>query len=363
MAARKSSHVTLQDVAKASGVSVSTVSIVLSEAPLSQYVAAATRERVRNAAKQLGYHPDAFARSLRRRKSQTIAVMAFDLSDPFCTPIVRGIQEQIQPENYLPLVMDAQNQRKLFDKYLMMALERRAEGLVVVANWFFEESNLLSDVEKNLVPVIIVGRDLTERKISSVLVDNEAGGALAMRHLYEMGHRNIAVIRGPKKMFDSEPRWVGARAFAKEAGMTIDPKLVLELPESAMERNGFEGGVEFAGRLLATGKPFSAVLAFDDLTALGVVRGLSHAGKSVPGDYSVIGFDDVLPASTSTPGITTIHQPLEEMGARAAEWALKLIQDPEAAKEVKVERMAPTLVVRESVQRYKQTGKKKVDSE
>ncbi|HUD14946.1 MAG TPA: LacI family DNA-binding transcriptional regulator, partial [Terracidiphilus sp.] len=212
MAQRRSGHVTLLDVARACGFSVSTVSIVLSEAPLSQNVAEKTRLHIRAMAQQLGYHPDAFARSLRRRRSQTIGVLAYDLSDPYCIPIVRGIQAGLQPASYLPLLMDAQTQRGLFDNYLQMTLERRAEGVIVIASWVFDETNLLSDVQKNNVPIVIVSRDLTARGVSSILVDNEAGGALAMRHLHELGHRRIAVIRGPEEMFDSQPRWEGVQS-------------------------------------------------------------------------------------------------------------------------------------------------------
>src|ERR1700733_50597 len=180
---RKSGHVTLLDIARASGFSVSTVSIVLSEAPLSQNVAATTRLHIREIAQQLGYHPDAYARSLRRRSTHTIGILAFDLSDPFCIPVMRGIQEGVDAAGYLPLLMDAQTQRKLFDSYLHMILERRAEGVIVIASWIFEETNLLEDIEKNQVPIVIVGRDLTNRNVSSLLVDNEAGGELALRHL------------------------------------------------------------------------------------------------------------------------------------------------------------------------------------
>jgi LacI family transcriptional regulator len=158
---------------------VSTVSIVLNETPLSLNVAATTRQQIRTMAKQLGYHPDAFARSLRSRRSQTIGVVAYDLSDPHCIPIVRGIQAGLQPASYLPLLMDAQTGRGQFDSYLKMILERRAEGVIVIASWIFDEANLLSDIEKNNVPIMIVSRDLTARGVSSVLVDNEAGGACA----------------------------------------------------------------------------------------------------------------------------------------------------------------------------------------
>jgi LacI family transcriptional regulator len=347
---RKSGHVTLLDVARACGYSVSTVSIVLSGAPLSQNVAASTRERIRKMAQQLGYHPDAYARSLRRRRSQTIAVLAYDLSDPFCIPIVRGIQAGLQPANYLPLLMDTQTQRRLFDTYLKMILERRAEGVVVIASWIFEETDLLADIEKNHVPIVIVGRDLTGRKISSLFVDNEAGGALAMRHLSELGHRKIAFIRGPEELFDSQPRWAGVRRAAEEAGIQIDTRLVFQLPNLTDPASGFEGGLEFARQILATQRPFTAVLAFDDLTALGVVRGLTEAGLKVPEDCSVVGFDDVLPAIVATPGITTIHQPLREMGLLAAQWAVQGIEAREIGKRnpARMHKALPELVVRKS---------------
>ncbi|MGD0939501.1 MAG: LacI family DNA-binding transcriptional regulator [Terracidiphilus sp.] len=350
MVQRRSGHVTLLDVASACGLSVSTVSIVLSEAPPSQNLAPATRQKVRAMAQKLGYHPDAFARSLRRRRSQTIGVLAFDLSDPYCIPIVHGIQAGLQPASYLPQVMDAETQRSLFDKYLQMLLERRAEGLIVIASWVFDETGLLSDIEKNNVPIVIVSRDMTESGISSVLVDNEAGGAMAMRHLVELGHRDIAVIRGPVELFDSEPRWAGVRQAAAEAGILFDAELVLQLPSMVNPVSGFEGGLDCARRMLSSGRSFTAVLAFDDLTALGVVRGLTEAGLRVPEDCSVLGFDDVLPAAVATPSITTIRQPLKAMGLLAAEWIQEELEkrDHGRAPEPKLYKAQPELVRRMS---------------
>ena len=354
MPQQKSGHVTLLDVARASGFSVSTVSIVLSQAPLSLKVAATTREHIRAVAQQLGYHPDAHARSLRRRSTQTVGVLAFDLSDPFCIPIMRGIQLGLRPVNYLPLVMDAQAQRKLFDDYLNLLLERRAEGVIVIASWVFEETNLLADVRKNNVPIIILGRDLTSRGISSILVDNEAGGALAMRHLRDLGHREIAVIRGPQELYDSEPRWLGMRRIATQTGVSFDPRLVFELPGLADPESGFEGGRHLVKQMLETRRPFTAVLAFDDLTALGVVRGLTEAGIRVPEDCSVMGFDDVLPAKVATPAISTIRQPLNEMGLQAAARVLQAIKKGMAGREEKPRllKATPELVRRGSTARY-----------
>jgi LacI family transcriptional regulator len=353
MMQRKSGHVTLLDIARACGYSVSTVSIVLSEAPLSQNVAATTREQIRKMARELGYHPDAYARSLRRRRSQTIAVLAYDLSDPFCIPIVHGIQAGLQPADYLPLLVDAQTKRKLFDSYLKMILERRAEGVIVIASWIFQETNLLDDIEKNQVPIVIVGRDLTNRNVSSLLVDNEAGGALALRHLSELGHRKIAIVRGPEELFDTEPRWAGIQRAATETGIAIDRKLVFQLPNLTDPTSGFEGGLQISKEMLASGRPFTAVLAFDDLTALGVVRGLSEAGLKVPEDCSVVGFDDVLPAAVATPGITTIRQPLNEMGLLASEWTMEAINahDNGRSSPARLFKAPPELVVRMSTAR------------
>lgn len=342
-------HVTLSDVARACHLSVSTVSIVLSEAPLSRHVAEATRERIRVMAARLGYHPDVHARSLRRRRTETIGVLAYDMSDPFCIPVVRGIEEALQGAQYFSLQVNAQTQRMLFDRYLRMLLERRAEGVIVIASWVFEETNLLADIEKNHVPIVIVGRDLTARRIPSVLVDNRAGGALAMRHLLDLGHRRIAVIRGPDEMFDSEPRWRGIQDAACSAGLQIDRRLTFQLPNQVDPRSGFEGGLRFAGEMLASGIPFTAVLAFDDLTALGVVRGLAEASLRVPGDCSVLGFDDILPAAVATPGITTIRQPLHEMGLLAAQRMLEAVgQRGGRAPKARLHQLVPELVVRTS---------------
>jgi DNA-binding LacI/PurR family transcriptional regulator len=352
MPQRKSGHVTLSDVARASGFSVSTVSIVLSEAPLSEKVKALTREKVRAAALKLGYHPDAHARSLRRRSTQTIAVLAFDLSDPYSVPVLRGVQLALQESEYLPLVLDAQGERDLFDAHLQLLLERRAEGLIVLASWVFEEANLLADVRKNKVPIVIVGRDFSRRGISSVLVDNKAGGALAMEHLIGLGHTSVAVMRGPEQMSDSAPRWLGVQRMAAQHELTLDPSLVVQLPGAAHPTSsGFEGGREMVGRLLKGRRKFTAVLAFDDLTALGAMRALSEAGMAVPGACSIIGFDDVLPARLCTPAMSTIRQPLKQMGREAAGLILAAVQsgDTRAARDgCRLVKAKPELVARHS---------------
>jgi LacI family transcriptional regulator len=356
MVAKKNnrSHVTLLDVAKASGFAVSTVSIVLNDVPLSKNVAESTREHIRKVAQTLGYHPDAFARSLRRNRSQVVGVITYDLSDPYCLPIIHGIEDHLQSFGYLPQLMDARSQRSVFERYFQMALEHRVEGIIVIASWLFDETSLLVDVVKNHVPLVVVGRDLTARNISSVLVDNRTGGYLALQHLHQLGHTDIAVIRGPEEMFDSQPRWEGVQHYASEAGLVLDPALTCQLLGQESPFSSYDDGAELIKRLLAAEKKFTAVIAFDDLTALGVIRGLSQAGFSVPRDFSVTGFDDVFPASISIPTITTIRQSMGQMGETAARW----IMEDLAAKEkdlqcpVHSQEFPPTLVARDSTARY-----------
>jgi len=346
----KSTRVTLLDVARRSGFSPSTVSIVLSDAPLSRHVAATTKERIRKTAQSLGYRPDVFARSLRSRRSNTIGVLVFDISDPFCVLILRGIEKTLHSTPYLPILMDAHHERQQFEGYLDLLMERRVEGLIVVANWLFDEGGLLTGLKDKKMPTVVVGRDLSEKSIGSVIVDNKAGGYEAMKHLYELGHRKIAVIRGPQRLSDSIRRWRGVQQFASETGLTLDSRLVRELPAAIDPISGFEGGAQLTADLIRSRLKFTALIAFDDLTALGAVRALAGAGRSAPRDCSIIGFDDVPLAALTTPGITTIRQPMEEMGRAATRRLLDALTETSGQREVgpELQLLPPALVLRSS---------------
>lgn len=354
--AKKSSpftRVTLLDVARVSGFSTSSVSIVLNDAPLSRYVALKTKDHIRKTALEMGYHPDAFARSLRRRRSDTIGVLVFDISDPFCISLLRGIEHTLYPTAYLPIIIDADNRRDQFKRYLEMLIERRVEGLVVVANWLFGEIDPLSRIANNVIPTVVVGRDLTQHSIQSVVVNNEDGGYAAIQHLYNLGHRRIAVLRGPEEMNDSTRRWLGIQRFASEAGLHLDPRLSSQLLFAVNPDSSFDGGLRLTSHFIKTGLKFTAILAFDDFTALGAIRALCKAGRHVPEDCSVIGFDDIPLAGMSTPGITTIRQPMMDMGKLATRLVLEAIASPEdgpAATNL-LHMMLPELIERDSTQK------------
>ena len=290
---RLSPIVTQREVAAESGVSRATVSIVLNNAPLARYISPATRERIQRVAKKLGYRPNMVARSLRGKRNHTVGVMVFDITDPYCTLILRGIENSLYQAAYLPMLTDVHNERGRFERYLEMLLERRIEGLIVIANWLFVDINLLAALEKSSIPTAVIGCELKTDSISSVIVDNELGGHVALEHLHSLGHRKIAFIRGPKTLGDSAPRWKGVRSFAQVNNLELDPRLVVDLPESRDPISGFEDGYKLTEELIKRKRPFTALMAFDDLTAFGAIRALTKAGIRVTEQCSVIGFDDV----------------------------------------------------------------------
>jgi len=231
-----------------------------------------------------------------------------------------------------------------------MLLERHVEALIVVANWLFVDIHLLADLGKRNILATTIGWELPGDKVSSVMVDNESGARLALEHLYQLGHRKIAFIRGPKMLIDSAPRWHGIQKFAHSAGLRIDPGLVLQLPESFDPNSSFEGGIRLTEELLRRKKPFTAMMAFDDLTALGATRALTKAGVKVPEQCSVTGFDDVALSSLAAPSLTTVRQPLEAMGGLAVSIIMEGINAGVEKREWNAVRhkMNPELVIRDS---------------
>ena len=346
----RSGVVTIRDVASESGYSASTVSIVLNSAPLSRYIPPETKQRIETAARRLGYRPNPLARSLRSQRSNIVGVMVFDITDPFCTPILRGLENALYQSSYLSLLADAHNEPHRFERYLEMLLDRRVEGLIVIANWLVTDIKLLADLTQRQVPTVIAGREFELDSVSTVSADNEAGAALALEHLYKLGHRDIAFLRGPKALSSSGQRWKGIRSFAQSVNLPIDARRVAELPESPDANSSFEAGAQLTTELLRRGKSFTALVAYDDVTALGALRALTKKGLRVPEDCSVIGFDDVPQAGLSLPSLTTVRQPMEAMGAISAGMVLDAIKAVNQKRDIPVVRrkIPAELVIRES---------------
>jgi DNA-binding LacI/PurR family transcriptional regulator len=247
----------------------------------------------------------------------------------------------------LPIVVDVRNDRARFRRFLKRLLERQVEGLIVMGNAIYPEGDLLKTMEQCRVPVVMIGREFKRKLVSSVTGDNERGAAAMMEHLHGLGHRRIAYIRGPRVFIDSAQRWKGIESFARESGLTLDPKLVVELN---LRNAGHQGGYELAQGLIRQGIKFTALMAHDDLTAFGAIRALLENGRRVPEDCSVAGFDDVSTAAYYNPPLTTIHQDMEEQGRIGVEVLLDILKTPNrdlhAAPSHR--RVVPRLVVRGS---------------
>jgi LacI family transcriptional regulator len=341
--------ITIRELAKASGYSPTTISLVLNSSPAGRQIPEKTRERIREFARKLGYHPNQFARSLRSSRSHAVAVMVPDISDPYCTQILLGIDKSLYRSTYLPVLIDIQNSRARFRKHVATLLERRIEGVIAVANSLQLEAEMLDVFAKNGIPVIVIGRESNPGWIHSVSVDNRVGARMAIEHLYKMGHRRIAFIRGPRRVVDSGLRWRGICDFAKEASLHLNSKLIVQLEEAA---SSSEAGYDAMKRLLPQSDRFTAVMAFDDMTAFGAIRALTQAGLKVPDRCSVVGFDDVAAAAHYNPPLTTISQSMEELGNLGVSSFLHAVQTQPANNGNNVPvvqlKVKPVLVVRRS---------------
>lgn len=338
---------TIKDVARESGFSPTTVSMVLNDAPLAQYIPRETKDMIRAAAAKLSYRPNVHARSLRSNRSHTIGVMVFDITDPYCASILRGIDEALNDSPYLVVLADTQNDSRRFERDLEMLMDRRIEGLITVANSLSVEIDVLAALEKRATPTVVIGRDLRQDSMSTVAIDNEQGGRLALKHLYDLGHREIAYVKGPEMLVDSAQRWKGIVGCAQEVGLSIDPDLVLAHTEpNSTCRSAFD----LVRLLTLRRRRFTAILAFDDMTAFGAIRALNSGSRRVPDDCSVIGFDDVAMADCYNPPLTTVRQPMCHLGALGLDILIKAVtgsvnKTPFEPVHIKV---APELVVRES---------------
>jgi LacI family transcriptional regulator len=339
--------VTIRDVAGESGFSVTTVSMVLNDGVAAQRISPKTRTRIWKVAKKLGYRPNLFARSLRSQRSHTIGVIVFDITDPYCTQILRGIENHLRPSGYFPITADLQNDKSQFARCVDLLLGRRVEAIIAIANPVYLDTGLLAEFAARSIPALVIGRELQRGPVSSIVVDNELGTRQVFQHLYELGHRKIAFIKGPKILVDSQQRWRGIESLAESVGVKIDPKLVLEIKG---RNSSYAEGCALTEELLRRGSEFTALIAFDDLTACAAIRSLSMAERVVPKDCSVVGFDDIPSSAYYNPPLTTVQQQLEMQGSLGAEIVEELIRSsveerPTIAKHRKV---SPKLMIRDS---------------
>ncbi len=330
---------TLKDVARHLGLAPATVSTVLNgDGGASVGIAAETQKRIHDAAKLLGYRPSYLARALRTRRSYSIGVMVPEISQGYNVSVLRGIEDHLVKAGYFYSVVSHHLRAELVDEYAHHLVDRASDALIVVsAPW-----NL-----SLRVPVATISCHHAVKGTVRILLDHHHAAELALRPLAELGHRHVAFIQGTAGVPDTEVRWVAIREIAQQVGIEISPKMVVQLPEGTPASPQI--GHEVTTRLLQSGAPFTALFAFNDVSAIGAIHALQMAGLRVPDDVSVLGFDDIESMSYLGPGLTTIRQPLEEMGRMAAEAVLSRIgQAGDWAQVAARTVVKPELIVRET---------------
>jgi DNA-binding LacI/PurR family transcriptional regulator len=297
-----------------------TISLVLNGSPVAKTIAPATQKLIRDAAREFNYRPNFFARCLRTKRSFTIGVMVSEVSEGYNATVLSGIEDQLMQEGYFYFVASHGFKLDLIDEYAQLFLHRSVDGLIVVNTpWHLDLP----------VPIVTVSCHHTVPGVTSIVLDHHHAVESALQHLIQLGHRQIAFIKGQAFVPDTEVRWQAILGVAAQLGLPICPKLVTQIEDNSP--SPFLG-YEVARKLLASGEKFTALFAFNDICAMGAIRALHEFGLRVPEDVSVVGFDDIESAAYQSPGLTTVQQPLRRMGRLAAETVLQRISaSPEEA--------------------------------
>jgi LacI family transcriptional regulator len=331
-------RVTLKDVARMAGVHPGTASRALN-LETRELVNDDTARRVLAAAERLRYRPNPIARGLKTARSYTVGVVIPDLTNPLFPPIVRGIQDRLEEAAYTPLIANTENDpdRERADFEAMRA--RQVDGFIAATAR--RGHDLLTRPGELGLPVVLVNRRLEDASLPAVVGDDKAGIRLAVRHLVELGHARIAHLAGPQELSTGYLRYEGFLEAMRDAGLEPDPNLIL-IGDAVIESEGSR----LCADLLDSGREFTAIVAANDLMALGCYDVLEERGIPCPARVSVVGFNDMPFAAHFRPPLSTIRIPQYELGARSAELLLDVLQNGEVLPtQVSLE---PELVVRAS---------------
>ncbi len=325
----------LKNLAQHLGLSVATVSRVLSGAPAAKSIPEVTQKRILAAAAAMNYRPNVLARSLRKQQSMTIGVMTPEVSEGYATLVLSGIEQRLLEANYVYFLVSHHHHAEMIERCQLMLLDRAVDGLIAI------DTPLTS---RSSVPTVTVSGHHEPDGVTNIVLDHHRAATLAVDHLVTLGHRDIAFIKGQRFSSDTDARWDGIRHAVAAAGLRISPQLVARL-EGDLPTH--DPGYTATRKLLASGKKFTALFAFNDVSAIGAIRALREAGLRVPQDVSVVGFDDVQSAAYQNPALTTVRQPLRKMGILAASQILEQIASPPSPPLQQIV-VSPELVVRES---------------
>ncbi len=325
----------LRDLARHLGLSPTTISLVLNASPASEAIPDATKQRVIEAARQFNYRPSFLARSLRAKRTFAAGVMVPELSEGYAALVVAGIEQVLMQRGYMCLATSHRHSVGQVESVVRQLSDRQVEGLILVDTPYPVHA---------AIPVVSVSGHREDEGVLNINLDHDAAAAQGIQHLLSLGHRSIAVFQGQQFSSDTTVRWEAIARAARDSGIAIDSRLVVQLEGDSPSP---ETGYAAARKLLARGVPFTALFAFNDISALGAIRAFQERGLRVPDAVSVVGFDDIWSAAFHIPALTTIRQPLRRMGELAAEKLIELIGAENGNLPASVQ-VAPDLIVRES---------------
>jgi DNA-binding LacI/PurR family transcriptional regulator len=327
-------RVTLKTIAEHLGLTPGTVSAALNNSAAARSIPEHTKQRILDAARELNYRPNFFARTLRLQRTFTVGVIASEIGDAYGSQVINGIEQYLQKRNYFFLTVVHRHDPNLLASYSQLLLSRGVEGFITVDT---------SVTEAPPIPTVAVAGHQPVAGVTNIVLDHKKAVRLALEHLKDLGHREIAFLKGQTFSSDSASRWAAIREVAAELGIRIRPELTVQIEGTDSSPTiGYPVGKE----LLARGVPFTALFAYNDISAIGSIWAFREAGLRVPEDISVVGFDDIPGTAFANPALSTVRQPLIRMGQIAAQTVVDQIEGRgEYVPEIAIE---PEFVVRSS---------------
>ncbi|MDY3052056.1 MAG: LacI family DNA-binding transcriptional regulator [Ndongobacter sp.] len=332
-------RVTIKDVAKKAGYSTATVSLILNRK--CSHFSKRAIYRVNQAAKELGYRPNRLAISMVTKQTHVIGLIIPDNSNMFFAELSKAIEMSARKFGYSVVYGNSSNEPLRDMEYIQMFEDRQVDGVIFTKSFSANEENDLETAELiqcSKLPFVLVDRELSGNHISSVLLNHRRGGYLATKHLLEQGHRRIGCITGPHTVTSSKQRLQGYRDALEEFGVAYCESYIFE--------GDFQMNSGRIGMNELLHQSVTAVFSFNDMMAYGVYQAIAEQGLRIPEDVSVVGFDDLWVSSTLHPALTTVHQPVEEIGAKTVEVLLTEMEGNIIERSCIFE---PTLVIRNSV--------------
>ena len=311
--------VTIKDVARLCGVSVTTVSRVINNK--TESIGAETVERIRKKIEEIGYKPNSVARSMITGKSHTVGLVIPDIRNPFFSELARGVEDYMNERQYGVFLCNTDSSMEKEHQYIDLLEGKFSDGMIFTTQNNYELSSYFSDLIKDQYPIVLIERYIEGIKgIPGIYLDNKGGAKKLCRLIIEKGHRRIACIAGPVETTNARMRIDGYREALDEAGISIDESLIIE------GNYRYSGGYECMKKLIQEHRgDFTAVFACNDMMAFGAYKALIEADMKVPDDVSLAGFDNIKFPDVFSPKLTSVDLPAYQMGQKAAEMLVKIM--------------------------------------